>query len=100
MNIGIKYDQKIVEVCLTFLKDCIILLKFPEMKCEMTEIIVINENYEKAKQAKQMHRSRNSSKTNEPHVQTNSEPIITFARHKYGRVRVFKIKIGSIVQKL
>ena len=27
-----------------------ILLKFPEMKCEITEFIAINENYEKAKQ--------------------------------------------------
>ena len=32
--------------------------------------------------------------------ETNSEQIITFARHEYGRVWVFRIKIRSLVQKL
>ena len=38
--------------------------------------------------------------TYEPHVKTSSEQIITYSRHEYGRVGVFKIKIESIVQKL
>ena len=35
-----------------------------------------------------------------PHVMTNSEEMKTFARHEYGRVRVFKIKMRSLVHKL
>ena len=56
-----------------------------------------------------MQSDQNSSKTDtfhepttyEPHVyNTNSEQIITFARHEYGRVGVFRIKMRSLVQKL
>ena len=36
------------------------------------------------------------SLTDEPHVKTSSEQIITFARHEYGRVGVFKIKMRSL----
>ena len=38
--------------------------------------------------------------TYEPHVYTSSEQIVTIARHAYGRVEVFKIRMRSIVQKL
>ena len=51
---------------------------------------------------------RNSSKTDifhkpatfKPHVYTSSERIITFARHEYERVGVFRIRMRSLVQKL
>ena len=38
--------------------------------------------------------------TYEPHIQTSSKQILTFAGHEYGRVEVFKIKKRSLVQKL
>ena len=38
--------------------------------------------------------------TYEPRVLTSFEQIITFARHEYGRVEVFRIKMRSLVQKL
>ena len=49
---------------------------------------------------------RNSSKmdnfhkptTYKPHVETSSKQKITFARHEYGQVRVFRIRIRSLVQ--
>ena len=55
-----------------------------------------------------MQSDRNSSKedtcheptTYEPHVQTIFEQIITFARHIYGQVRIFRIKMRSLVKKL
>ena len=55
-----------------------------------------------------MQLDRNSSKTDtfhkpktyERHVQTKNEQKTTFARHEYGRVGVFRIKIRSLVQKL
>ena len=55
-----------------------------------------------------MQSDQNSSKTVtfhkpttfEPHVQTNSEEIITVARYEYGQVGVFRTKIRSSVQKL
>ena len=55
-----------------------------------------------------MQSDRNSSKTDtfykpttyEPHVYTSFDQMITFARHEYGRVGVFRIKIRSLVQKL
>ena len=51
---------------------------------------------------------RNSSKTDRFHkpttyeqqVLTSSEQKITFARHEYGQVGVFRIKKTSLVQKL
>ena len=51
---------------------------------------------------------RNSSKTYLFHkptnfdqrVKTRSEQKITFARHEYGQVGVFRIKMKSLVQKL
>ena len=54
-----------------------------------------------------MQSDRNSLKTDtfhklttyEPHVSINSEQIITFAVHEFGRVGVFRIKIRSLVQK-
>ena len=55
-----------------------------------------------------MQSDRNSSKTDhfhkpttrDQHVYTSSEQNITFARHKYGRVGVFRIQIRSLVHKL
>ena len=55
-----------------------------------------------------MQSDRNSSKTDtfhkpttyELHAYTSSDKMITFARNKYGRVGVFRIKIRSLVQKL
>ena len=55
-----------------------------------------------------MQSDRNSSKTvifhepitYEPKVLKNFEVIITFARHDYGRVGVFRINMKSLVQKL
>ena len=55
-----------------------------------------------------MQSDRNSSKTvsfhkpttYEPHVLTNSEQKLNFARHDYGRVEVFRVNIRSLVQKL
>ena len=55
-----------------------------------------------------MQSDRNSSKaetfhnptTYEPHIAKHSDQIITFARHEYGRVEVFRIRIRSLVQKL
>ena len=37
--------------------------------------------------------------TREPQVYTSSEQLITFARHEYGQIGVFRIKIRSLVQK-
>ena len=45
-----------------------------------------------------MQSDRNSFQ--EPHVLTNSAQNITFARHEYGRVRVIRIKMRTLVQKL
>ena len=55
-----------------------------------------------------MQSDRNSSKTDtfqqpityKRHVQTNNEQKTTFARHEYGRVGVFRIKISSLLPKL
>ena len=55
-----------------------------------------------------MQSDRNSSKTETfhrsatyyPHVLTSSEVILTFARHDYGLVGVFRIMMRSLVQKL
>ena len=52
-----------------------------------------------------MQSDRNSSKTDafhkpityEPHGLTSSEQIITFARHEYGQVGLFRIKMTSLV---
>ena len=55
-----------------------------------------------------MQSDRNSTKTDtfhkpityKRHVQTNNEQKTTFARHEYGRVGVFRIKISSLLPKL
>ena len=55
-----------------------------------------------------MQSDRNSLKTDtfhepttyEPYTKTSSEQKLTFARHDYGRVGVFRIKMRSLVQKL
>ena len=55
-----------------------------------------------------MQSDRNSSKTDtfhkpityKRHAQTNNEQKTTFARHEYGRVGVFGIKISSSLPKL
>ena len=54
-----------------------------------------------------MQSDRNSWKTDtfhepitfEPYAKTSFEQIITFAKHEYGRVEVFRINIRSLVQK-
>ena len=38
--------------------------------------------------------------TYEPHVKTSSEQEVTFARHKYGQVGVFRIKMRLLVQRV
>ena len=55
-----------------------------------------------------MQSDRSSSKTDtfhkpityKRHVQTNNEQKTKFARHEYGRVRVFRIKISLLLPKL
>ena len=55
-----------------------------------------------------MQSNRNTSETDtfheptnyEPHALTSSDKKITFARHRYGRVGVFKIKMRLLVLKL
>ena len=55
-----------------------------------------------------MQSDRNSSKTDtfhkpityKRHVQANNEQKTTFARHEYGRVGVFRIKISLLLPKL
>ena len=93
------------------------LISFLNVNCQLKDIFVINgvadilklwgdQNNKHIHYALYRHEymklDRKSSKTDtfhkpttsEPHVKTNSEQIITFHRHEYWRVGVFRIEIG------